>query len=137
MMFGYLELTVMFHILFSPLSNNMKYFFLIPLHAVILFSLSACLAPSSTASLKGTPWNLVQIKGLNSITLDNQAPAHIVFHHNANSLHGSNGCVGLRAHYIKKDEYFYFTKIKNMPCRENNQQAIMFNLVLQQTNVLK
>ncbi|PHR54326.1 MAG: hypothetical protein COA44_13520 [Arcobacter sp.] len=110
-------------------------------HYILIFSLlffASCSSLAPAKPLKKTYWSLIELNAHESSNVDHQPPIHLVFHINDNTLHGSDGCNTIRAHYVKSDESFSFTQIvsSRISCAKGSEQAQELLKALKDTNRL-
>lgn len=105
----------------------------------LLLSLSACFDVESPIVLKNTHWGLTQIKGDDSENIAHQPEAHLVFHLNDKSFHGSDGCNRIHGTYVQEKDHFSFSNVitTKMYCKEGMEQGQDFLLQLEKTNGAK
>lgn len=100
-----------------------------------LLFLNAC-SPMPDMELKNTYWSLAEINGKEVTYAEHQPEAHLVFHINDTSLHGSDGCNRFQGSYIQTQDAFRFQALAStkMACAEGMEQADKFLKVLKETD---
>lgn len=104
-----------------------------------LMFLTACFGPVPPTPLKNTYWALIELGGEDAYKPENRSEAHLVFHINDNSLHGSDGCNQIQAEYTQDEKHFRFESIRStrMQCKEGMDQADAFLQALRNTDKIK
>lgn len=105
----------------------------------LLLFFSACFDTASPIVLKNTHWGLIEIKGETSDNAEHQPEAHLVFHLNDKSFHGSDGCNRIHGTYVQEKDHFSFNPIisTKMYCKEGMDQAQDFVEQLEKVNGAK
>lgn len=105
----------------------------------LLLFFSACFDIEGPIVLKNTHWGLTEIKGESSENVEHQPEAHLVFHLNDRSFHGSDGCNRINGTYIQEKDHFSFNRVisTKMYCKEGMEQAQHFLEQLEKTNGAK
>lgn len=104
-----------------------------------LLFFSACFDAQSPIVLKNTHWGLVEIQGEAIENAEHQPEAHLVFHLNDKSFHGSDGCNRISGTYINEKDHFSFNSVisTRMYCKEGMEQAQRFLEQLEKANGAK
>lgn len=105
----------------------------------LLLSLTGCFDAEAPIVLKNTHWGLTEIKGETSENAEHQPEAHLVFHLNDKSFHGSDGCNRINGTYIHEKDHFSFNNVisTRMYCKEGMDQAQYFVEQLEKVNGAK